>query len=139
MTKTPSSSSVPSSPTSGTKKAVNAALQLRTVRHKHAPEVLKLCKTIIDAAKKMMEVEAQMTRESIAIAGERYEEDHTVLFQPFADDVIAQVADNGELLGLPFREIVSYVSKVSKDAQEAASAEEPLPLPSEREEDEEDE
>ena len=135
MTKT-LSSSVPSSPTAATKKAVNAALQLRTVRHKHAPEVLKLCKTIIDAAKKMMEVEAQMTTESIAIAGARYEEDHTVLFQPFADDVNAQVQDNGELLGLPFREIVSYVSKVCNDAQEVASAEEPLPLPSEREEDE---
>ena len=79
------------------------ALKLRVVRRKHAPEVARLCKIITDAAKEMVAVEAQIAKESAAIAGPDYEVNHTVAFQPFNDTIIAQVHDNGELLGLPLR------------------------------------
>ncbi|MFN9910021.1 MAG: hypothetical protein ACK56F_28545, partial [bacterium] len=75
------------SPTKAIDKVKKHALQLRVVRHKHAPEVARLCKIIIDAAMEMVEVEAQMTAESAVIAGENFEVDHTVLFQPFRDDI----------------------------------------------------
>jgi len=111
-------------PTPIASKAADAArrraFQLRTIRHKHASEVARLSRTIIDAAKKMMVVEAQMNAESIAIAGEEYEEEQVVLFQPFPDDINDQVRNNGELFGLPFREIVTYVSEVNKAAEAEA-------------------
>jgi hypothetical protein len=65
------------------------------------PEVAKLSRTIIDAAKKMMEIEAQMTTESVAIAGERYVEDHTVLpdQESIPEIILHEVIPHGRWVG----------------------------------------
>ena len=56
-------------------------LKLNTMRRKHAKSALKLAKTIRKATKELMAIEKRMCQESISIAGEFYENFHTVSFQ----------------------------------------------------------
>ena len=44
--------------------------QLRSLRKKHAPEVLRLCNQIKKASKRLMQIDAKIEEEASAIAGD---------------------------------------------------------------------
>jgi len=110
------------------------ALQLRLVRHKHAANIALHARIIEIAAKEIKAINAAIERESVAIAGEDYLDEHTVHFEP-CPSIDDQLNDDVDVVrGAGIDDVIAYASAVVIDATKAAfvPADAALPLPSEK-------
>ena len=104
------------------------ALQLRTIRFKYAAAVAIHARTMADAAKLLVEIDAKINKESIAVAGDDYEINHEPSFDTnkYMD---SQLENRGEINGPGFVDILAYAKEVATDAAEVEAATEPPMLP----------
>ena len=104
------------------------AMQLRQIRFKYAATVRTMAKTIADAAKLLVEIEAKIDKESIAVAGADYELEHEPSFDT-NKSMDQQFENRGEITGPGFVDILAYAREVAAEAGSVADATEAPPLP----------
>jgi len=116
-----------------TKKAqvIAQALKLRDVRKKHAAQVARFAGILQLATKGLMDIEAQIRTEAIAIAGSDYDIDHTITFEPYGS-IETQLENIGEVRGPGLEDIDAFAEDLLYIVNPILSADEALPLPSER-------
>ncbi len=83
------------------------------------------------ASREIRSINQAIEAEAIAIAGEYYEEDHSVTFE--LCHCIATQLDEGEVLGAGIDDVLEYADSLLEDATAVAAvaAADALPLPSE--------
>ena len=67
-------------PPKAKKQKLPAVAALRALRHRYAADVAKHAHAIYAAAKSLKDIEVDMAREAVGIAGEDYEQDHSITF-----------------------------------------------------------
>ena len=107
---------------------ISQAKKLRALRQKHAKKALMLAKTIKRAVKALVKVEDAMQKDAVAIAGELYESNYTVSFEPHGSND-AQVDSDGFVTTPDFASALKMATETVELLEPVASAAEPLPLP----------
>jgi hypothetical protein len=102
-------------------------LKLREVRHKYAKKALRFAYDMLTAATALNDIEAQIHKESMAIAGENYAEIHTVSFDMYGS--IEQQIDNdcGEVLGPGMKDVQDFAQSLIEELEPVAASD-PLPF-----------
>ena len=108
------------------------ALKLRDVRKKHAARVADFARIIHVATKGLRDIEAQMRAEAIAIAGDLYDVDHTLTFEPYGCSIDTQLENIGEVRGPGLEDIEAFAEDLLDTVAPIVAADVALPLPSEQ-------
>ena len=104
------------------------ALKLRAIKHKHAAKVAGHARIIAEAAKALIDIEDEIRKESIEIAGDDYGDDHEPSYDVHKS-LDYQVENMMDIRGAGFVDILSCATGVAEHAAEVASADTPPPLP----------
>ena len=104
------------------------ALKLRTIKHKHASRVAAHASIIAEAARMLIDIEAEIRKESIEAAGDDYCDDHEPSYD-LHKSLDYQVENMMVIRGAGFVDILSCATGVAEHAAEVAAADTPPPLP----------
>jgi hypothetical protein len=119
-------------PPKAKKQKLPAVAALRALRHRYAADVAKHAHAICAAAKSLQDIEAEMAREAVGIAGEDYEQDHSITFDGHGS-IENQLENLGEVeYGAGINDIVSKAVEMEKEAASVAKCASPPPLPYEK-------
>lgn len=105
-------------------------IKLRAVRHKHAKKGLVLAKKIQKAMKELVGIEKQMHTECRTIAGEWFENYHTVSFEEHGSND-SQIDCDGFITTPDFASVLKMATELVGSLEPIASAESPPALPCE--------
>jgi hypothetical protein len=111
------------------KQKLSPIVALRTMRHHYAADVAKHAKAIYAAAKSLQAIEIAMARAAVDVAGEEYEEHHTITF-----DGHGSIGNQLENLGIVeygagIDDIVTKAAEMEAEATNVAKCADPPPLP----------
>jgi hypothetical protein len=101
-----------SSPTQKAERIAAQALKLRAVRKKHAARVANFAGIMRIATRALMNIEAEIREEAIAIAGEGYENVHTVTFELYGGSIDEQLDHLGEVQGPGLKDLDAFAEEL---------------------------
>jgi hypothetical protein len=103
-------------------------MKLRVVRQKHAKKALMLSRTIERAVKALVKVEEELHKDSVAIAGDLYQNNHHVSFEPNGSND-SQVDCDGFITTPDFASVLKMATETISLLEPVVTAAEPLDLP----------